>query len=99
MITDKSDNRVLALTAFILFLIGFFLPFLTIVLMVLFRPFHGALSLVFAALTVLPAVAELLALMFGLMSWRSKLGKTAAFGAVLFWTLYVINLFRFYHGR
>ena len=91
---DKSDNRVLALTAFILFLIGFLLPFLILVLFVFFRPFAGALALV---LTFLPFGAELLALVFGLMSWRLKLGKTATVGAVLFWVIYVINLIRFYH--
>lgn len=97
--TDKSDNRILALTAFILFLLGFFLPLLVLFTILFFRPFLAAASLLLIALNFLACGAELLALVFGLMTWRLKLGKVATIGAVLFWILFVVNLFRFYHGR
>lgn len=85
--TDRRDNRALSLTAFILFLVGFFLPFLSLA-------FRFPDPLLFAALG-----AELLALIFGLMSWRFRLGKTAVIGAVVFFLVAIVNFIRFQSNR
>ena len=85
--TDKRDDRTLALAAFILFLVGFFLPFLC-------WTFRLPDALLFAA-----CGAELLALAFGVMSWRWRLGKIATIGAALFCLLGITNLILFYSAR
>ena len=74
--TEKRDDRVLSLTAFILFLVGFFLP--------LFGTIYIGCG------------AVLLALIFGLPSWRRRLGKIAAIGAGVICVIGIINLIRFY---
>ena len=76
MATEKRDDRVLSLTAFILFLAGFFLPLFGFI--------------------IIGCSALLLALLFGLLSWRRRLGKIAAIGAGVTCLIGVINLIRFY---
>ena len=85
--TDNRDDRALSLAAFVLFLAGFFLP-------ILCWAFRLPDPLLFAA-----CGAELLALVFGVMTWRRRLGKIAAIGAAIFCLLGVTNLILFYSAR
>ena len=85
--TDRHDNRVLSLTAFILFIVGVFLP--------IFRVTFRGVDI--SSATILIAVgAEILALVFGLISWKRRLGKVAAIGAAIICLLGTVNLIRFY---
>lgn len=73
---EKQDDRALAITAFVLFLAGFLLP----------RILHLTGEDQAAGV-----VMEILALIFGVMSRRQRLGKIAAIGAAIFCALGIIN--------
>ena len=81
--TDKRDSWALSFTAFILFLVGLFLPFIS---MAVRRP---------DALLIAAAAAMILALIFGIMTWRQRLGKIATIGAAVLCLISVINLILF----
>ena len=85
--TDKRANPTLALTAFVLFVVGVVLPLLRVT-------FRGT---DISAITILIAVgAEIVALILGCISWRRRLGKIAAVGAAIVCVLGIVNLVRFY---
>jgi len=58
--------------------------------------FLAGLFLPLIGLIFIGCGAVLLALVFGLMSWRRRLGKIAAIGAGMICVIGIINLIRFY---
>ena len=82
--TDKRDGWALSLAAFILFLAGLLLPFVSMA----GRPPDGFL--------IAAPAAMILALIFGAMTWRQRLGKIATIGATVLCLLSVINAVRFF---
>ena len=85
--TDKQASRVLSRSAFILFIVGVFLP--------LFRVAFRGVDITSTAIFI-GVAAEILALVFGIMSRRSQLGKVAAIGAAIVCLIGGVNLVRFY---
>ncbi len=89
---DKSHPRLFAVLALALFIVGLFGPFL---LLPIFR---------FGYVVGLVLIVQLLALVFGIMSWSEKPGKVAAkpyrklfikgvIGLVLWWPLFLRVIF------
>ena len=82
--SHKRKSWTLSLVAFILFLIGLFLSFIS---MAVRQP---------EKLLMAAAFALFLALIFGVMTWSKKLGKIGAIGAADLCSLAVIRSILFY---
>ena len=82
--TDKRNGWALSLTAVILFLAGLFLPFVSVA----GRPPNGFM--------IAAPAAMILALIFGAMTWKQRLGKIATIGAAALCLLSIINAIRFF---
>jgi hypothetical protein len=85
--TISEKRHALSVVAFVLFVIGIFLPFLRVT----FRDTNISSIAIFSGVA-----AEILALIFGAISSRSRLGKIAFIGAGIVCLLGVVNLVRFY---
>jgi hypothetical protein len=82
--SPKREECTLSRAAFGQFLLGFLLPFVSL-------SFRKPDGLIFAA-----CAASILAVIFGALSWRCRLGKIAATGAGLVCVLGLVNLIRFF---
>jgi hypothetical protein len=87
IISHDQTGRGLSVAAFVLFIIGIFLPFLRVT----FRDTNLSSVMIFSAVG-----AEILALAFGAISSRWRLGKIAFIGAGIVCLLGIVNLIRFY---
>jgi len=82
--TKKQDSRILAVAAFVLFFVGLFVPFLCMA-------FYLHDSLLYPS-----GIANVLALIFGILAWQHRLAKIAAIGAALICVLAIVQLVLFY---